>query len=148
MSRRCPKQCITNDNFPTYKRDRHIGNSFSPCPFALETSELRSRTLLRNTIIDAGGPDVLTVDSSGNFTYNIDDEILTHFGFSRNSHLTVSGNREDDNSFGASNYIRYPTFSGSVYMSTTSHRGAYGYECSFNNCVYRQNNDGRRYFYL
>lgn len=146
---RCRRQCITQANFPEWKKRDHIGHSYAGCPYDTATPELRVRLMLKDTISGAGGHDVMERDPITNdFIYDIDDEILTYLGFSRNLHVTVSGNREDDNDYGATEYLRNPTFSGSVYMSTASPRGAWGFVCSFNNCAYRQNNNGKRYFYF
>jgi len=145
----CPKQCITKNNFPVYRADNHIGKSFAQCPFSTQAPEKRVRFMLRELILDEGGPDVLSINPATDdfFVTNLDTIITTYLGYSRNDHTTTSGNREDDNNFGLDKYIKNPTYSGTVYMYTDSRRGQYGFECAFNNCPYRQNNNGKRYFY-
>ena len=146
----CPKRVICGDNFPTYNVDLHIGRSFAQCPFSTQAPEKRVRLMLRDLILENGGLDIAEINmETGEYEVSdYDAEILTTLGYSRNDHTTVSGNRESDNPLYISDdYLKNPTFSGTVYMMTDSRRGQYGYECAFNNCSYRQNNGGRRYFY-
>jgi len=145
---RCAKRTICNDDLPIYKRDDHIGHCYAPCPFSTQSDDIRSRMMLRDLIVCEGGGDVLARFPNGQFIItDLDAEMTSTLGYSRNDHSTTTGNREDTNSYGVDDYTKYLTFNGTVYMATTSRRGQYGYECAFNDCSYRQNNNGNRYFY-
>ena len=144
----CPRQIICGDNFPTYKANRHIGKSFAQCPFSTQCPDMRVRMMLRDLILDNAGPDLLETDSDGQFVVTgLDAAINSTLGYGRNDHTTTAGNTEGTTTYPTNDYIKNPTFSGVAYMGTASRRGVYGFECTFNNCSYRQNNSGVRYFY-
>lgn len=143
----CPRQNICNSNFPEYKANRHIGKSFAQCPFSTQCPEIRVRMMLRDYIFYNGGPDLLETSDGEFVVTNVDLAITNTLGYGRTDHTTISGNREGTDTYPTNSYIKYPTFSGTVYMYTSSSHGKYGYECAFNDCSYRQNNDGNRYFY-
>jgi len=141
-----------------YKKAYHIGHSYLPCPFSTQADDKRVRLLLRDLVYDGANEvtDLLAVNTNINdINYgryvvvdgSIDSLLDTRLGFHRNDHSTLTGNREDTNAFGTNDYTRYPTFGGTVYMATEARSSAWGFECAFNDCNYRQNNDGRRYFY-
>ena len=144
----CPRQIICDDNFPEYRANRHIGKSFAQCPFSTQCPDMRVRMMLRDLIFDSGGPDLLETDNAGQFVVtNIDSAITSTLGYGRVDHTTTAGNTEGTTTYPTTDYIKNPTFSGVAYMATDSRRGLYGVERAFNNCSYRQNNDGRRYFH-
>ena len=142
---------------PDYKKAYHIGHSYAPCPFSTQADNKRVRVMLRDLVYDGANEvtDLLAVITDRNDPNygryvigdgSIDALLITRLGYNRNDHSTLTGNREDTNTFGATEHLKYPTFSGTVYMATQS-RSAWGFECAFNDCNYRQNNDGDRYFY-
>lgn len=157
MVRRCsPLPC--RSTIPDYKKAYHIGHSYLPCPFSTQADNKRVRILLRDLVYDGANDvtDLLAVITDRNDPNygqyvvgdgSIDALLISSLGFARNDHSTLTGNREDTNAFGTSDYTRYPTFGGTVYMATEARSSVWGFECTFNDCNYRQNNDGRRYFY-
>ena len=158
MASKCVKrQCISA--LPEYKKLLHIGHSYAPCPFSTQASDLRVRMLLRDLVYDGVNdvtdlPAVFTDRNNPNYGQyvvgdgSIDALLLSSLGYIRNDHSTTTGNREGTGVFNNDSYLRYPAYSGNVYMATQSHRGAWGFECAFNDCSYRQNNNGSRYFYV
>lgn len=143
---------------PEYKKAYHIGHSYAPCPFSTQADSKRVRILLRDMVYDGVNAvtdllAVFTERSNPNYGQyvigdgSIDALLLNRLGYIRNDHSTLTGNREDTNVFGAEEYLKYPTFGGTVYMATQARISAWGFECAFNDCSYRQNNNGMRYFY-
>ena len=143
---------------PEYKKAFHIGHSYAPCPFSTQSDNKRVRIMLRDLVYDGANAvtDLLAIITDRNDPNygqyvvgdgSIDALLISELGYARNDHTTVSGNREGTDTFDTNDYFRYTTFSGTVYMATESRIGAWGFECTFNDCNYRQNNDGRRYFY-
>lgn len=155
MSRCSKRQCISS--LPEYKKLLHIGHSYAPCPFSTQSSDKRTRIMLRDLVYDGVNEttDLLAVhsgiDNPQRGRYIVDDSsidalLLSELGFIRNDHSTTTGNREGTGVFSNDDYLKYPAYSGDVFMITQSHRGAWGFECAFNDCSYRQNNSGSRYY--
>lgn len=142
---------------PEYKKAFHIGNCYAPCPFSTQASIKRVRIMLRDLVYTGSiSTDLLAVVTDihdpnyGNYVIqdaDVDTVIFNVLGYTRNDHTTFTGNREDTNNFGADDYLKYPTFSGSVYMATQAKGSLWGFECAFNDCSYRQHNNGVRYFH-
>lgn len=143
-----PTQYICTENFPVYKANRHLGKSYAQCPFSTQSTDKRTRMLLRDLILDNAGPDLLEIDSNGDFVVSdINTAVTNTLGYGLIDHTTISGNLEGTTIYPTNDYLKPTTFSGVVYMQVDSRRGVYGVECAFNNCPYRQNNNGKRYFH-
>lgn len=88
--------CLDFDsgNLPEFKKGSFVGNSWNPCPYSTQSSDIRTTALLGSSVIKS--------------------------------------DHTDQN--------------GVVYYLSPSHKGEWGYVCTFSGCPYIQST-GNQYFY-